>query len=128
MSSRWQVLALLFGVRVSMAFQFQAVAALMPLVMGLLGFDLLSAVGVAISSAGNNGPAYGTFGPTENYAGLDGGVDCPGGPPGTGVTRDFCVNNATVGVYDAKVLSVTKDGYTWDGSTPENSKDFLGKQ
>lgn len=33
MNSRWQVLALLFGVRVAMAFQFQAVAALSPLVM-----------------------------------------------------------------------------------------------
>ena len=40
------------------------------LVMGLLGFDLLSAVGVAISSVGNIGPAFGTFGPTENYAHL----------------------------------------------------------
>ncbi len=38
--------------------------------MGLLGFDLLSAVGVAISSVGNIGPAFGTFGPTENYAHL----------------------------------------------------------
>jgi len=33
MSNRWQVLALLFSVRVAMAFQFQAVAALSPLVM-----------------------------------------------------------------------------------------------
>ena len=33
MSSRWGVLALLFTVRVSMAFQFQAVAALSPLIM-----------------------------------------------------------------------------------------------
>ena len=40
------------------------------LVMGLLGFDLLSAVGVSISSVGNIGPAFGTFGPTENYAHL----------------------------------------------------------
>ena len=40
------------------------------LVMGLLGFDLLSAIGVAISSVGNIGPAFGTFGPTENYAHL----------------------------------------------------------
>ncbi len=38
--------------------------------MGLLGFDLLSAVGVAISSVGNFGPAFSTFGPTENYAHL----------------------------------------------------------
>ncbi len=33
MNNRWQVLALLFGVRVAMAFQFQAVAALSPSVM-----------------------------------------------------------------------------------------------
>ena len=33
MSNRWHVLALLFGVRVAMAFQFQAVAALSPLIM-----------------------------------------------------------------------------------------------
>jgi MFS family permease len=33
MSNRWSVLALLFGVRVAMAFQFQAVAALSPLIM-----------------------------------------------------------------------------------------------
>ena len=33
MTNRWHVLALLFGVRVAMAFQFQAVAALSPLVM-----------------------------------------------------------------------------------------------
>jgi len=33
MTNRWQVLALLFSVRVAMAFQFQAVAALSPLIM-----------------------------------------------------------------------------------------------
>jgi hypothetical protein len=33
MSNRWYVLALLFGVRVAMAFQFQAVAALSPFMM-----------------------------------------------------------------------------------------------
>ncbi|MFQ5569339.1 MAG: TrkH family potassium uptake protein [Rhodothermales bacterium] len=39
-------------------------------VMALLGYDLLSAVGVSISSVGNIGPAFGMFGPTENYAHL----------------------------------------------------------
>ena len=34
MSNRWHVLVLLFSVRVAMAFQFQAVAALSPLIMG----------------------------------------------------------------------------------------------
>ena len=35
-----------------------------------LGVDLLSAFGAALSSIGNVGPAFGTFGPTENYAHL----------------------------------------------------------
>lgn len=37
-------------------------------VMGLLGLDLLSAFGAAASCVGNIGPAFGSFGPTENYA------------------------------------------------------------
>lgn len=40
--------------------------------MALLGLDLLSAVGAAISCVGNIGPAFGTFGPTENYAHVPG--------------------------------------------------------
>jgi trk system potassium uptake protein TrkH len=36
--------------------------------MALLGLDLLSAIGAAISCVGNIGPAFGTLGPTENYA------------------------------------------------------------
>ena len=40
MSNRWQVLALLFGVRMTMAFQFQAVAALSPFMMKEFGFDI----------------------------------------------------------------------------------------
>ncbi|MEE4237547.1 MAG: MFS transporter [Anderseniella sp.] len=40
MSNRWQVLALLFGVRMTMAFQFQAVAALSPFIMSEYGFDI----------------------------------------------------------------------------------------
>jgi trk system potassium uptake protein TrkH len=36
--------------------------------MGALGLDLLSAFGAAASCIGNIGPAFGTFGPTENYA------------------------------------------------------------
>jgi MFS family permease len=40
MSSRWSVLALLFTVRVSMAFQFQAVAALSPLIMRDFGIGI----------------------------------------------------------------------------------------
>ena len=84
---------------------------------------------VVSMSARRDGTEYNVVGgPTENYAGLDGGVDCLGGPPGSGITRDFCVNKAPVGYYDAIVLSVSKDGYTWDGSTPANGKDFLGKQ
>jgi trk system potassium uptake protein TrkH len=37
-------------------------------VMSFIGLDLLSAFGATISSVGNIGPAFGTFGPTENYA------------------------------------------------------------
>lgn len=40
MNSRWKVLALLFTVRVSMAFQFQAVAALSPLIMRDFGIGI----------------------------------------------------------------------------------------
>ena len=36
--------------------------------IALLGLDLLSAFGAAISCVGNIGPAFGNFGPTENYA------------------------------------------------------------
>ncbi len=37
-------------------------------VMALIGLDLLSALGATISCLGNIGPAFGSFGPTENYA------------------------------------------------------------
>ena len=40
------------------------------LIMGMLGLDLMSAFGVTISSVGNVGPAFGEFGPTENYASI----------------------------------------------------------
>ena len=40
MSGRWQVLALLFSVRMTMAFQFQAIAALSPLVMRDFSIDI----------------------------------------------------------------------------------------
>ncbi len=38
------------------------------LVMTLLGFDLLSSISASIACIGNIGPAFGEFGPTENYA------------------------------------------------------------
>lgn len=38
--------------------------------MALVGLDLLSAFGATMSCIGNIGPAFGTFGPTENYAHL----------------------------------------------------------
>ena len=38
------------------------------LIMGFLGLDLMSAFSATFSSVGNVGPAFGTFGPTENYA------------------------------------------------------------
>jgi trk system potassium uptake protein TrkH len=37
-------------------------------VLFVVGIDLLSAFGASMSSIGNIGPAFGTFGPTENYA------------------------------------------------------------
>ena len=40
------------------------------LIMAFLGLDLLSALGATISSVGNIGPAFGTLGPSENYAHL----------------------------------------------------------
>ena len=38
------------------------------LTMAFLGLDILSALGATISSVGNIGPAFGSLGPTENYA------------------------------------------------------------
>lgn len=40
------------------------------LTMSILGLDLASAFGVTISSVGNVGPAFGNFGPAENYASI----------------------------------------------------------
>lgn len=40
------------------------------LTMSLLGLDLMSAFGVTLSSVGNVGPAFGNFGPAENYASI----------------------------------------------------------
>ena len=37
------------------------------LIMGFLGLDLMSAFSATFSAVGNVGPAFGTFGPTENY-------------------------------------------------------------
>lgn len=38
------------------------------LIMSFLGYDFMSAMGASIASLGNIGPAWGDFGPTENYA------------------------------------------------------------
>jgi hypothetical protein len=93
-----------------------------------LGEPVLDAV--VSMSARRDGAEYNVVGgSTGSYDGLDGGVDCPGGPPGSGITSDFCVNSAPVGFYDAVVLSVTKEGCgDWDGVTPSNGNDFQGKQ
>ncbi len=40
--------------------------------MAFLGLDLMSSLGATMSSLGNIGPAFGTLGPTENYAHLHG--------------------------------------------------------
>jgi hypothetical protein len=93
-----------------------------------LGEPVLDAV--VSMSARRDGTEYNVVGgATGSYDGLDGGVDCPGGPPGSGITSDFCVNSAPVGYYDAVVLSVTKEGCgAWDGVTPPNGNDFQAKQ
>jgi len=39
-------------------------------IMSLLGYDFKSAVGASIATLGNIGPAWGDFGPTDNYAGV----------------------------------------------------------
>lgn len=38
------------------------------LIMALIGYDFLSAVGASIASLGNIGPGWGVFGPVEHYA------------------------------------------------------------
>jgi trk system potassium uptake protein TrkH len=38
------------------------------IVMAALGYDLISAAGASIASLGNIGPAWGEFGPVDNYA------------------------------------------------------------
>ena len=88
-------------------------------------------LGAVVSmSARQDGVEYAVVGgPTEAYGGLDGGVDCPGGPPAESITRDFCVNSAPTAFYDAVVLSVTKEGCgAWDGVTPPNGRDFMAKE
>ncbi|GMQ81637.1 MAG: TrkH family potassium uptake protein [Rhodothermia bacterium] len=42
--------------------------ALGTLAMSMFGLDLISALGAALSSVGNIGPAFGSLGPTDNYA------------------------------------------------------------
>lgn len=42
------------------------------MMMAVMGLDLLSAFGTAVSCVGNIGPAFGDFGPTENYAAIPG--------------------------------------------------------
>lgn len=45
-----------------------ATACVGAMALTLVGMDLLTALGGAISALGNIGPAFGTLGPTENYA------------------------------------------------------------
>lgn len=39
-------------------------------IMSFLGYDFMSAMGASIASLGNIGPAWGSFGPTDNFAGV----------------------------------------------------------
>lgn len=47
---------------------FLATVAAGALILSFMGIDLLSALAAALSCTANIGPAFGTFGPTENYA------------------------------------------------------------
>jgi len=40
------------------------------IIMSFMGYDFMSAMGASIASLGNIGPAWGEFGPTEEYAGV----------------------------------------------------------
>lgn len=44
------------------------VFALGAILMSFMGFDMMSSMGASIASLGNIGPAWGEFGPTNNYA------------------------------------------------------------
>lgn len=39
-------------------------------IMSFMGYDFMSSMGASIASLGNIGPAWGDFGPTDNYAGV----------------------------------------------------------
>ena len=56
LDNRWAILALLFAVRLSMAFQFQSVAAISPVVMNEFGVDLaeIGLLKVSISRRGSS--------------------------------------------------------------------------
>jgi trk system potassium uptake protein TrkH len=47
---------------------YAATACVGAMALTLVGMDLLTALGGAISAVGNIGPAFGTLGPAENYA------------------------------------------------------------
>lgn len=40
------------------------------LMMTVMGYDMISSMGASIATLGNIGPAWGEFGPTDNYAGV----------------------------------------------------------
>lgn len=40
------------------------------IIMSMMGYDFMSSMGASIASLGNIGPAWGEFGPTEEYAGV----------------------------------------------------------
>lgn len=54
----------------SFLFLYFALLGVGTLAMSILGLDLLTAFGATLSSVGNIGPAFGTLGPTDNYAHL----------------------------------------------------------
>ena len=54
--------------RLCLSLIFLSVFVLTALVLSGLNLDLQSAIGASASAIGNIGPAFGAFGPTDNYA------------------------------------------------------------
>lgn len=53
---------------------YMAIFILGTVILGFLGLDLVSAIGISASSLGNIGPALGAYSPVDNYSGLSDGA------------------------------------------------------
>ncbi|MEX2363978.1 MAG: potassium transporter TrkG, partial [Balneolaceae bacterium] len=49
---------------------YMAIFAMGGIIISMFGYDIMSSMGASIASIGNIGPAWGDFGPTDNYAHL----------------------------------------------------------